>query len=80
MTDAVTVFIDGRPVSVPANASLFDALRLWDPEIARSVEAGSSMITDSRGLPAEPESPAYGGAILRVIPSRRRDSTGDMLH
>jgi hypothetical protein len=29
------------------------------------------MIVDNRGLPAQPDSPVYGGAIFRVVSARQ---------
>jgi hypothetical protein len=54
------------------NGKLGDAVRAWNAAAADDVAVGERVIADSRGLPAEPDSPAHGGAIYRVLPARRR--------
>lgn len=67
MTDTIRVYVDGTGMSVPAGASVLEAVRLRDPALADAIVAGTRSITDSRGLPAAPASPVYGGAIYRVV-------------
>lgn len=70
MTESVRVYVDGTGVAVPAAASVLDAVRLRDPSLADAIAGGTRVITDSRGLPASPASPVYGGAIYRVVAAR----------
>ena len=66
----VRVFINAAGVDVPDGSTALDAVRLWDAEAARSVESGVRALTDSRGLPAAPDAPVYGGAIFRLVSAR----------
>jgi hypothetical protein len=50
-------------------------VRVWNATAADDVATGQSVIADSRGLPAAPDTPAHGGAIYRVLPARRRADT-----
>lgn len=69
MTD-VRVYVNGRGVDVPAGCTALDAVRHADVELAARVKAGDRAIADSRGLPAAPDSPVFGGAIYRIVSSR----------
>lgn len=71
MSDTHRVYVNGRGVAVPAGASALDAIRAADPAAADRIVAGERAIADSRGLPIAADSPAYGGAIYRVISARR---------
>lgn len=68
----VRVFVNAAGVDVPEGATALDAVRLLDAEAARAIEAGTRALTDSRGLPAAPEAPVYGGAIFRLVGVRER--------
>lgn len=75
MSDAsatVRVFVNGRPVDAPAGGTVLDAVRAWDPVVARAVAAGHRALTDSRGLPAPLETLLVAGAIVRVTAGRAR--------
>lgn len=69
--DQHRVYVNGRGVDVAAGATALDAVRAVDPEAAERIAAGQRAIADSRGLPIAAESPAYGGAIYRIIAARR---------
>jgi len=73
MSATVRVYVNGRGLDVPADATPEDAVRLADPALADGIAAGDRRITDSRGLPVEPSAPLFSGAIFRVVGSRRRD-------
>jgi hypothetical protein len=64
------VYVDAKPVDVPKSATVLDAIEISDSELASSVRAGTSRVTDSRGLPINADTPLHGGAILRVIAVR----------
>ncbi len=66
------VFVDGRRVEVPRDATVLDAVRALDPRAADAVSTGARQVTDSRGLPIEGTSPVHGGAIFRLVAARRR--------
>lgn len=70
--EAVRVFVNGRGVDVHQGATALDAVRAVDEGAAAEVEAGTSRLTDSRGLPAMPGDVLVGGSILRVVPVRER--------
>lgn len=64
------VYVNAAGVTVPAGATALDAVRAHDPSLADAVEAGSRVITDSRGLPIERSEKAYAGAIYRLASAR----------
>lgn len=68
------IFFDGKGVDAPTGSTALGALESVDGESADAVRAGERMITDSRGLPVEPETVIYNGAIFRVIRARARDT------
>ena len=70
MSGTVPVYINARRVDIPAGATVLDAVRRWSIEAADEVSHGLRVVTDSRGLPAAPEAPVYGGAIFRVTAAR----------
>lgn len=72
MSAALRVYVDGRGYDIPSGGTALDAIRAAAPARADRVAAGECAITDSRGLPIPPDTAAYGGAIYRVIPVRRR--------
>jgi hypothetical protein len=71
---AIRVYVNGRGVDVPSGASVLDAVRVHDPRLAQLVVDGSRALADSRGLPLDPEAPAFTGAIVRVISGVHRAS------
>ena len=70
----VPVYVNGARVEAPAERSVLDAVRQWDAEAAREVEAGTRHLTDSRGLPLDPATRAAAGTIVRVLRARERDA------
>lgn len=72
MPDMVRVFVDGTAVQVPRGATALDAVRAADPAAADAVRAGGKLVTDSRGLPTDPEQPVSAGSIFRLVPRRDR--------
>ncbi|MCU0636126.1 MAG: adenosine deaminase family protein [Gemmatimonadaceae bacterium] len=67
----VRVFVNERGVSVPVGSDAVTAVRTLDAALADALAAGEARLTDSRGLPVEPDTVVYGGAIFRVIGGRR---------
>ena len=68
------IFFDGKGVDAPSGSTVIAALEGVNAETAAAVRAGERVITDSRGLPAEPETVIYNGAIFRIIRARTRGS------
>ena len=69
------IFINARGVDVPAGSTALDAVRAFDAAAAAAVEEGRDVITDSRGLPADPATPLQAGAIFRLVPRRERGAS-----
>lgn len=72
MPEAIRVFVNERPVSVPPGAAVLDAVRALDPGLAESLAAGRAHATDARGVAVASAAPLAAGAILRVIVPARR--------
>ena len=70
--NTVRVYVNGRSVDAPAGGTALDAVRTADALAADDIVAGRRALTDSRGLPALPDSPVYDGAIFRVVAVRDR--------
>ena len=64
------MFVNGRGLDVAGGATAIDALRAGDPAEAEAVERGERAITDSRGLPLEPNALVFAGAIYRTVRAR----------
>ena len=73
---SLRVFVNARGYDVPAGATALDAVRAADAAEADAIDAGTRLITDSRGLAVAPETPAYGGVIYRTVANRGRDAEG----
>jgi hypothetical protein len=73
--EGVPVYVNERGVIVPAGSVALDAVRALFPEQADEVAAGTSRLTDSRGLPVPSDTAISGGAIFRVVPVRERGET-----
>ncbi len=70
MSEMVRIYIDAKPVDASRGSQLIDALATVSPGDAEQVRTGVRMLTDSRGLPAAPDSEVYAGAIYRVVSAR----------
>lgn len=68
------VYVDSRAVDVPVAATVLDAVEAADPALADAVRSGSRAVTDSRGLPISSDAPLHGGAILRIVAARQRET------
>jgi adenosine deaminase len=77
-SDAIPVFLNGRPTRASPGSTLCQLVTQEDPELGASLEAGLAMATDARGLPADKDTPLSAGAIFRVFRSARR-ATGRMM-
>jgi hypothetical protein len=72
----VRVYINGRGVDAPDQGTALDAVRAFDAVLAERIAAGERALTDSRGLPVAATSPAFDGAIYRVVANRGGESAG----
>jgi hypothetical protein len=70
VSEHVRIYVNGRGLDVPSGASILDAVEALDPAEAAAVREGEKVITDSRGLPAEPGGRVYNGAIFRLVKAR----------
>lgn len=77
MTDMIRAYVNGRGVDVPAGAKAIDAVRAWDEAAADQVIAGERALTDSRGLPLEPDTLLTAGSIVRLVSGRRRGAAAE---
>ena len=70
MTGTVRIYINSQGVDVPSSATALEAVRAWNAGEASAISNGERLITDSRGLPAEPGSAVHNGAIFRIVRAR----------
>lgn len=77
MSGAMRVYVNGRGIDAPSGATALDAVRLAESVAADEIEAGESLVTDSRGLPLPADAVLCDGSILRVVANRRRPDAGD---
>jgi hypothetical protein len=67
MSDTVRIYVNAKPVDVPASSTALDAIETWDATVAAAIKNGDRMITDSRGIVMPNDSPMHNGAILRIV-------------
>ncbi len=77
MISPFLIFVDGTPVSARTGQTILDAIAAWRPETAASLGDDTRILTDSRGLPADPASSAVAGAIFRVVSRRQFRATDE---
>jgi hypothetical protein len=70
VTATVRVYINTHGIDIPASATALEAIGAWNAGEADAIRSGERMITDSRGLPADPASGVHNGAIFRVVRAR----------
>jgi hypothetical protein len=61
-------------VDVEDGATALDCVRRWKEDEGAAVASGRRIITDSRGLPITPDSPARAGSIYRTVTNRPSES------
>ncbi|HZE07877.1 MAG TPA: hypothetical protein VE110_03880 [Gemmatimonadaceae bacterium] len=71
MSETIRVYVNSRPVEVPASATAIDAIDAWDAGAASSVRSGERVITDSRGIVTAADTPAQNGSIFRIVRARQ---------
>ena len=75
-TAPLTVFVNGKSVSVPQGSTVLDAVAAADPAAAEEVTNGTRGVVDSRGLPVASSLPLTGGFVMRIVSARSsREST-----
>lgn len=79
MTTTVRIYINATGVDVPASATALEAVEAWSAGEAAAIVRGERMITDSRGLPADPNSAVHNGAIFRIVRARGSASSSEDL-
>jgi hypothetical protein len=72
VSEPVLVFVNERPVRLPAGASMAAAVAAFDPALAARLAAGEAQLTDGRGIVLAPDTPLFAGAILRCAVRARR--------
>jgi hypothetical protein len=77
MSDSVRIYINSRPVDVPAGANALDAVRAWNAAEADAIAAGDKAITDSRGIHLTNDAPVHNGAIFRIVRARQSEPAQD---
>lgn len=73
MSEIARIYFNGVGVDAASGSSVLEALKIVKPSEADAVRLGEKVITDSRGLPADPASIVYNGAIFRLRRARPRD-------
>lgn len=70
MTEHVRIYVNGRGVDAPRESSVLEAIEVFDAAEAALIRHGEKLITDSRGLPTDPATRIYSGAIFRIVRAR----------
>ncbi len=73
----VSIFVNAAPVGARAGEPVIDAIERWDSAVAAQLREGARALADSRGIAAPVDTPAYGGAIFRVVSARQLQTTDD---
>jgi hypothetical protein len=71
VSETARVYVNSRPVDVPAAGTALDAVEILDKAAAASVRSGERLITDSRGIVTANDTPLQTGAIFRIIRARQ---------
>ena len=72
MSGPVRVFVDERPVAVPADTTVEAAVAADDASLAAALRQGGAHVTDGVGRPVSLTGAVFAGAIYRVVRSPRR--------
>ncbi len=68
MKQAITVYVNGRPIHVPPGCTALHAIEEFDRDLAALVVAGSAHVTDGVGRSIEStEHVLADGTIIRII-------------
>jgi hypothetical protein len=74
---AIPVFVNDRPIRVPAGSEATAAVAQLDQGLADAIATGRAYLTDGRGIDLDPRTRLEPGAIIRVVVSSRRRSEPD---
>ena len=77
MSDTARIYINSKPVDVPAASTAIDAVRVWNAADADAILAGDKAITDSRGIHLTHDAPVHNGAIFRIVRARQTEPDKD---
>jgi hypothetical protein len=72
VSETTRVYFNGIGIDAPAGVTVIEALEIAKQSEADAVRNRERVITDSRGLPADPASIVYNGAIFRLRRARPR--------
>lgn len=75
MSGPVRIFVDGRPLAVPAGATVVAVVVAGNAELGAALADGRAHVTDGVGRPIEPDTIVFPGAIFRVVRSARRPAS-----
>lgn len=67
---SIRVFVNERPVDVPAGASVAAAVAGLDAALGDELASGTARATDARGIEVDPAAVVHAGAIFRVVARR----------
>ena len=73
----MTVFVNERPLELPAGSVVADAIAALDPVLAGRVAAGGGYVTDARGIEVAADTVVRAGTILRVVTRTRPGADAD---
>jgi hypothetical protein len=76
VTPPIRVFVNERPVEVPAGSTAREAVAALDWDLAAALEESGTYLTDGVGRRIAPDTALAAGAILRVVRSARRTDAG----
>jgi len=68
------VYVNERPLTLPAGSIVADAVALFDPALAAGTPPD---VTDGRGIALALDAPLSGGAIVRVLRASRAAADGN---
>jgi hypothetical protein len=71
VSELVRVYVNERPVEVPAGAPALAAVATLDGDLGTAVSDGRAYLTDGRGIRLAADLPLAAGAIVRVVRSAR---------
>jgi len=65
--ESMEVFVNEQRVALAARSSVRDAVAVFDPVLAETVEGGQGYVTDGVGRKLELDAVVATGSILRVV-------------
>lgn len=77
MTSTIPIFVNERPLQVPAGATLSQVLAEFEPDLFAALLGGRLLATDARVIPVDVDAPVAAGSIFRVRESARLGGAAD---